>query len=146
MITAFFKPKRVTDDEEEIQVSVSKKLKVDVEVVDAEPDTEKPDQLELDMDFKGLELEHKFLPPDWQEALKPVIESTWFLKLKLKLQSEKEKGAIIYPPTRHMYSFASCPLAEIKVVILGQDPYHQPNQGKFILTQPTDSALASSVV
>lgn len=36
---------------------------------------------------------------------------------------------MIYPPTKHVFTFTRlCELDEVKVVILGQDPYHQPKQ------------------
>ena len=42
---------------------------------------------------------------------------------------EREKGVVIYPPTNHVFTFTRmCELNEVKVVILGQDPYHGPNQ------------------
>lgn len=42
---------------------------------------------------------------------------------------EREKGVTIYPPPHHVFTFTRmCELNEVKVVILGQDPYHGPNQ------------------
>ncbi len=44
------------------------------------------------------------------------------------MDSERRAGKIVYPPIEEMYTFSRCSLANIKVVILGQDPYHGPNQ------------------
>ena len=42
---------------------------------------------------------------------------------------EREKGVTVYPPAHHVFTFTRmCELSEVKVVILGQDPYHGPNQ------------------
>lgn len=42
---------------------------------------------------------------------------------------ERDKGITIYPPPHHVFTFTRmCELNEVKVVILGQDPYHGPNQ------------------
>ncbi|MFP4457103.1 MAG: uracil-DNA glycosylase [Clostridia bacterium] len=54
------------------------------------------------------------------------FEKDYFLKLKSFLDSLEEK---IYPPKENIFkAFDLCDLSNIKVVILGQDPYHQPNQ------------------
>ncbi len=45
------------------------------------------------------------------------------------LDKEKERGKLIYPPDNMvMEAFRLTPLGDVKVVILGQDPYHGPNQ------------------
>jgi uracil-DNA glycosylase len=45
------------------------------------------------------------------------------------IADEREKGVVIYPPVNHVFTFTRmCELSEVKVVILGQDPYHGPNQ------------------
>ena len=48
--------------------------------------------------------------------------------MKRKLNLEEQQGKVIYPPLSDVYSFTQCSLKEIKVVIIGQDPYHGPNQ------------------
>jgi uracil-DNA glycosylase len=50
-------------------------------------------------------------------------------QLKAFLLSEKQQGKVIYPPSKNIFNaFNSTPLDQVKVVILGQDPYHGPNQ------------------
>jgi len=57
------------------------------------------------------------------------------------LEQEKKSGAIIYPPENNIYSFTRfTPLSSVKVIILGQDPYHGPNQAHglcFSVQDPT---------
>lgn len=61
-------------------------------------------------------------------------------ELKAFLVAEKQKGKVIYPPSSTIFNaFNSTPLDQVKVVILGQDPYHGPNQahGLCFSVQPT---------
>ena len=65
----------------------------------------------------------------WQDALLPEFELPYMQHLKLFLQAEKQAGKIIYPRTSNwFYALESAPLDKVKVVILGQDPYHQAGQ------------------
>lgn len=65
----------------------------------------------------------------WKEALKEEFEKPYFEQLVRELHSEKEAGATIYPPGSQIFkAFDLCPLDKVKVVILGQDPYHGPGQ------------------
>ena len=61
----------------------------------------------------------------WREALAPEFEKPYFASLSQRLHAEKAAGKQIYPPGGQIFkAFELCPLPEIKVVILGQDPYH----------------------
>lgn len=52
-----------------------------------------------------------------------------FLQLSNFVADQREKGVTIYPPAHHVFTFTRmCELDQVKVVILGQDPYHGPNQ------------------
>ena len=65
----------------------------------------------------------------WREALAPEFEKPYFEKLVAELHAEKAAGRLIYPPGGQIFrAFDLCPLPEVKVVILGQDPYHGPGQ------------------
>lgn len=65
---------------------------------------------------------------DWTAALKPVLTSPSFQSLRQFVDSEREQH-IVYPPSSAVFNaFRYCPLERTKVVILGQDPYHGPNQ------------------
>lgn len=64
----------------------------------------------------------------WYEVLKEEFEADYFAKLKSFLIEEKKKNTI-YPPGYQIFSaFDSTPFDKVKVVILGQDPYHGPGQ------------------
>lgn len=67
--------------------------------------------------------------PSWKEALKEEFGKEYFFKLKQFLVEEKKKGNIIYPPGPMIFNaFNLTPLENVKVVILGQDPYHGAGQ------------------
>lgn len=65
----------------------------------------------------------------WKLALKEEFEKPYFSVLIDYIKQEKLAGKIIYPPGPQIFSaFDFTPINEVKVVILGQDPYHGPNQ------------------
>jgi uracil-DNA glycosylase len=65
----------------------------------------------------------------WREALKSEFERPDYQRMVSFLRSETERGAIVYPPKDLIFNaFNLTPLSKVKVVILGQDPYHGPGQ------------------
>jgi uracil-DNA glycosylase len=69
------------------------------------------------------------LEPSWLEVLGDEFEKDYMLKLKQFLKEEKESGQKIYPKGSDIFAaFNKTPFDKVKVVILGQDPYHGPNQ------------------
>lgn len=65
----------------------------------------------------------------WKKILAEEFEKPYFGELKRELKRKKAEGKIIYPPgNRIFYAFDQCPFEKVKVVILGQDPYHGPGQ------------------
>lgn len=65
----------------------------------------------------------------WKEVLSDEFEKPYFQKIKSFLIAEKEAGKVIYPPGKLIFNaFDSTPFEKVKVVILGQDPYHGPGQ------------------
>lgn len=69
------------------------------------------------------------IPESWREALEPVLQTPEARKLGGWLQAEEEAGKVIYPPRgSRLAALAATPLPEVRVVILGQDPYHGPGQ------------------
>lgn len=65
----------------------------------------------------------------WKEALQQEFGKEYFAQLVNFLKQEKAAGNIIYPPGPRIFdAFQLTPLDEVKVVILGQDPYHGPGQ------------------
>lgn len=66
---------------------------------------------------------------DWKEFLKDEFEKKYFLDLKKQYINALNQHSIIYPPANLIFNaFNLCPLEELKIIILGQDPYHQPKQ------------------
>ena len=65
----------------------------------------------------------------WGQALAQEFEKPYFQQLAGRLHSEKAQGIRIYPPGNCIFkAFDLCPLDKVKVVILGQDPYHGEGQ------------------
>lgn len=67
--------------------------------------------------------------PTWLRELNQEFDKTYFQLLKSFLKEEKHKGYVIYPKGDVLFSaFDSTPFDQVKVVILGQDPYHGEGQ------------------
>ena len=65
----------------------------------------------------------------WKDALAGEFEKDYFYSLVRFLHSEKSAGKKIYPPGGQIFrAFELTPVDKVKVVILGQDPYHGPGQ------------------
>lgn len=65
----------------------------------------------------------------WKQILQAEFEKPYFTNLVEFLKKEKESGKTIYPPGPQIFNaFEQCPFDKVRVVILGQDPYHQPGQ------------------
>lgn len=64
----------------------------------------------------------------WKKVLGSEFEKEYFKTLRDFIHSEY-RNKIIYPPAKQIFNaFDSCPFESVKVVILGQDPYHEPSQ------------------
>jgi uracil-DNA glycosylase len=69
------------------------------------------------------------LHPSWLEHLKEEFQKDYMLILKKKLLELKNKKITFYPQGDKIFNaFNLTPFNKVKVVILGQDPYHGPNQ------------------
>lgn len=65
----------------------------------------------------------------WKVALKEEFRQTYFLQIATHLKTERATKATIYPPGSQLFNaFDKTPFDKVKVVILGQDPYHNPGQ------------------
>jgi uracil-DNA glycosylase len=65
----------------------------------------------------------------WKEILKNEFAKPYFEQIALHIKTEKSQGKIIYPPGSLIFNaFNTTPFDKVKVVILGQDPYHGPGQ------------------
>ncbi|MBP8067170.1 MAG: uracil-DNA glycosylase [Pedobacter sp.] len=69
------------------------------------------------------------LAPSWLKVLGQEFEKPYMKALKSFLLEEKQKGFSVYPKGADMFNaFNHTPFEQVKVVILGQDPYHGTNQ------------------
>lgn len=67
--------------------------------------------------------------PSWKPFLDPEFEKPYMQALKQFLRSEKDQHKVIFPPSSDWFhALEVTPLDQVSVVILGQDPYHQPGQ------------------
>ncbi len=74
-----------------------------------------------------------FAPPpgelSWKALLRDEREKEYFRKILAFVEEERSRGKTIYPKNSDIFnSLAFTPFEELKVVILGQDPYHGPGQ------------------
>ncbi len=80
------------------------------------------------------------LPDDWREALAPALAADSFKTLEQFVDDERRR-ATVYPPEDDVFAaFALTPLSSVKVVLLGQDPYHDSHQAHglcFSVKSPT---------
>lgn len=69
------------------------------------------------------------LPEDWKILLQDEFAKPYMDQLRSFLLAEKKAGKVIYPPSSEIFNaFNITSIANVKVVILGQDPYHGPAQ------------------
>lgn len=69
------------------------------------------------------------IDPSWKEVLKNEFKMPAFQQAALHIKTEKSQGKTIYPPGSLIFNaFNTTPFDKVKVVILGQDPYHGPGQ------------------
>ena len=67
----------------------------------------------------------------WKRVLAPEFEKPYFQELARQLHEEKRAGRVIYPPGPLIFNaFNLTPFDKVKVVIIGQDPYHGPGQAE----------------
>lgn len=84
----------------------------------------------------------------WKDALASEFDKDYFIKLTDFVRAEYMSGKKIYPAPANIFNaFNLCPLDQVKVVMIGQDPYHEPGQAHglcFSVLPPT--ALPPSLV
>ena len=77
----------------------------------------------------------------WKEALADEFDKDYFIKLTDFVRGEYLSGKAVYPAPANIFNaFNLCPLDKVKVVIIGQDPYHEPGQAHglcFSVLPPT---------
>lgn len=79
----------------------------------------------------------------WKEALQSEFDKPYFAELVRYLHEQKREGRTIYPPGSQIFkAFELTPVDEVKVVILGQDPYHGPGQAMGLSFSVPDGIAA----
>jgi uracil-DNA glycosylase len=74
----------------------------------------------------------------WKEKLHDEFKKKYFIELTAFIR-EEYKTKIIYPPGKDIFNaFDSCPFDQVKVVIIGQDPYHGPGQANGLCFSVND--------
>lgn len=69
------------------------------------------------------------LEPSWKHALTEELSQPYMIQLAAFVARERTSGASIYPPSELVFNaFWQTPFDQVKVVIMGQDPYHGPGQ------------------
>ncbi len=88
------------------------------------------------------------MEPGWLAQLAVEFQQSYTAQLRGFLATQYEQGKIIYPPTRQYFAaFELTPFDKVKVVILGQDPYHGPGQAHGLcFSVPYGQALPPSLV
>ena len=83
----------------------------------------------------------------WKDALKDEFEKDYFIKLTEFVRNEYRQHTC-YPPGNEIFNaFNLCPLSKVKVVILGQDPYHGEGQAEGLcFSVKTGIALPPSLI
>ena len=79
----------------------------------------------------------------WKEALAGEFDKPYFAALARQLHREKAEGKIIFPPGPEIFkAFELTPVQDVKVVILGQDPYHGYGQAMGLCFSVPDNIPA----
>ena len=83
----------------------------------------------------------------WKELLQSEFEQPYFEELTRFVREAYRKGTV-YPPAKLIFqAFDRCPFDRVKVVIVGQDPYHQPGQAHGLCFSVNDGvALPPSLL
>ena len=87
------------------------------------------------------------IEPSWAKILQGEFDKEYFVRLTQFVRDEYSRG-VCYPPGREIFNaFNLCPLDRVRVVILGQDPYHGPGQAEGLcFSVKTGIALPPSLV
>ncbi|KAL6950046.1 hypothetical protein ACO0QE_000716 [Hanseniaspora vineae] len=151
-IDSFFKTKKKskTDEQKEedsvVQAAVNIPVVVPVvkDTIKSEQSIAPQNQLSVTVDEETLSLldnELKTMEPSWFHILNDEFTKPYFLELKKYLRSEQLKKKQIFPSPENIYSWTRLtPFDDVRVVIIGQDPYHNFNQAHglaFSVLKPT---------
>ena len=90
--------------------------------------------------IEGINMDVK-IEQSWKQALSEEFDKDYFIKLTDFVRNEYKSGKQIFPAAKNIFNaFNLCPLPDVRVVIIGQDPYHEPGQAHglcFSVLPPT---------
>lgn len=88
------------------------------------------------------------LHASWQAVLGQEFDKPYMQDLRAFLKQEKASGKVIYPPSHQIFNaFNHTPFDQVRVVIIGQDPYHGPGQAHGLsFSVPEGVALPPSLM
>ena len=88
------------------------------------------------------------LHPSWQAVIGNELEKPYMQELRSFLKEEKSAGKVIYPPSPLIFNaFNHTPFEQVRVVIIGQDPYHGDSQAHGLsFSVPNGIALPPSLL
>lgn len=78
------------------------------------------------------------IEPSWAERLAGDFEQPYFQRLAEFVRQEYKAGPCYPPASKIFAAFDLCPFDKVKVVILGQDPYHEPGQAEGLCFSVAD--------
>lgn len=85
------------------------------------------------------------IKPNWQQIIEQEKKQDYYCQLQEEISQQRTQGITIFPEEKDVFhAFEYCDLTEVKVVILGQDPYHGVGKGDYY-HQPQAHGLAFSV-
>jgi len=129
------KVKAVDDTQKESDIDESSTIE-DSTVPESKENTENQENEEpqtVDLSTISYANCHKLLPSSWKKVLKNEFKKSYFKQLFRKLAMEEKRETEIFPPAHMVFrAFELCPWDQLKVVILGQDPYHDDGQAEGI--------------
>mmetsp|Transcript_10255 Transcript_10255/g.26663 ORF Transcript_10255/g.26663 Transcript_10255/m.26663 type:complete len:282 (-) Transcript_10255:396-1241(-) len=77
---------------------------------------------------------------DWHKALAGEAQKAYFRSLVSFVDERRSRGAVHPPPDQVFAALDACPLSDVKVIVLGQDPYHGPRQAHGLAFSIADTA------
>lgn len=84
----------------------------------------------------------------WADILSKEKEKEYFREILSFVESERKRGVCIYPRNEHIFrAFKELSFSDVSVVILGQDPYHGPNQAEGLsFSVPRNTKIPPSLM
>lgn len=77
----------------------------------------------------GINLKQYLTEPEWTAALAPTFASATMTGINNQIAADAKKKAQVFPPRDQIFAALNvCPLSKVKVVLIGQDPYHDVGQ------------------